>query len=139
MEIQLYIPPRSEIVCNSYNVMTIYNSIGFWFNPDLHLAIPMVKIPMSHNRSIQSQNRSIRSQNRRIYRERVALKKKRMDAINVIERWWQVILAKRMLNRLKLINEIHLLPRIGLLYEQAHQHFTSCSKSKSKSKDSSSI
>lgn len=123
MELQLYVPPRFEIVCNSYNVMTIYDNPRFWFNHDLGLAIPITAIP--YNTISTKTTKSIRSQNRKIYRERVALKKKRMNAINVIERWWQIILAKRMLNRLKLISEIHLLPGVGILYEEAYNHFKS--------------
>jgi hypothetical protein len=110
-----------EIASNNYGKIEIFGKLAFWFNQNPSLAIPLVAIPtMPHNG-----NKSIRAQNRKINRERVAHKKKRIGAVNVIERWWQTVLAKRTLKRLRFMNEIHLLPRVGILYEHALQHFTS--------------
>jgi len=93
MEIQIDTPdtPNSIISLN----YTVFIPSLFWFNRNPGLAIPIVLIPYA----TVSKGLSQRSKNRKLYKEMVKRKKLRVDAINKIERWWQIILAKRTLTK----------------------------------------
>ena len=48
---------------------------------------------------------------------------KRSKAQRIIARWWRRILAKRVLNRLRIGQEIEYMPGIGKYYQEAHDNF----------------
>lgn len=103
--------------------LTIFSQQRFWFNDNPRLAIPLASIPyLPNKRTVKAIQRA---ENKRIDRERKALKKKKVQAIQKIESFWQMIKATRQLQKMRIQREIELLPSRGIAYVHAMKSFHS--------------
>jgi hypothetical protein len=86
----------------------LYNPLEFWFNHNLRLAIPHVAIPydVNYKFDLPAINQLLLGK-----------------AVNIVYYRWKCILARRRLCRLRVGNEIEVLPLIGIKYYEAMDNF----------------
>jgi len=102
-----------DVINNVNDVNSVNNlwvSTQFWFNQNLRLAIPRISIPYG----ISVKFEGFMVTNFMVIKE---------NAVNVISRRWRCILSRRRLCRLRICQEISVLPGIGFKYFESLEHF----------------